>query len=245
MGANIDNVDYQQMIKVANAIATEAASLNTTVNNAFTDMKNMRKDWYGHSYDEFAASANAYIAQLNTCFKFIVTQGPAELAAKAVSYSKGNLHVVNKTGQQSPKNITSITLTNKGTKLRFKSSNIREDESSIKSKFANAESKCDTIKTKLNSIEWESVAGSTTKKELVQKVDTVKNILGTIKSSLSNIINTQQSTIDALEGAAEAVEAGKEITLDIIDAAKNTASSLVSDIQEAASSTWQSLTGKD
>jgi uncharacterized protein YukE len=245
MGANIENVDYENMIKVANEIATEASKLNEDVSQAYQDMKEMSSDWYGNSYDQFANSANQYIAELEKCFRFIVTEGPAELAAKARSYAKGNLTVTNNTGNQSPKSIDAVPLTNKGTKLRFRSSSIASDRSVIESKFTSAEGECDTIVSKLESIEWESVAGNYTKNELKRRVNSVKEIIQLIKGSLKTIIDQQQATIDLLEGAAEAVEAGKEITLDIIDSAQNIAENLVNNIQDAASATWTSLTGND
>lgn len=245
MGANIENVDYENMIRAANAIAGYGVKLNTFVNYAYTDMKEMSKVWYGYSYDQFAKAANTYIEQLNACFRFIVTQGPAELAAKARSYAKGNLSVANNTGKESPKSIEAIPLTNKGTKLRFKSTSIASSRQVIEGRFEAAERECDSIVTKLNSIEWDSVAGNNTKRELKDAVNRVKQMIQAIKKSLKLAITMQQQTIDSLEGAAEMVEAGKEITLDMIDSAQNFAQNLMDDIQDAAASTWQSLTGQD
>lgn len=243
MGAKIDNVDYQDIVNKANQISNLSSEANRAIIDAYQKMKDMSNDWYGNSYDQFAKSANMYIDKLNKCFRACVVQIPTELIAKARSYAKSNLADVGGAMDTSVANITDIPLTNKDTKLRFVSSAISNDQSAIENSFKNAESKCDQVMSTLQSIDWSSVSGSRNKQELKTYIRNIKSIMEQIKASLKTIINNQQATIDLIEGAQEIVEAGKEITEDIIDAAKSSAQSLATEISDAISATWESLTG--
>lgn len=243
MGANIENVDYQDIVNKANQISNLSVEANTAISDAYQKMKDMSNDWYGNSYDKFAKVANSFIEQLNKCFRACIVQIPTELIAKARSYAQSNLSDLGGAMDASVKNLTDISLTNKGTKLKFVSSNVSNDQVSIENSFKIAETKCDEISSTLQSIDWSSVSGSRNKQELKKYLTNIKNIIGTIKLSLKQIINNQQATIDLIEGAQEAVEAGKELTEDIIDAAKSAADSLATEISDAVAATWESLTG--
>ena len=244
MASDVD-VDYDNMVKVANKIASLAEKVNDDVYQAYQQIKQMKSVWFGASYDRFVTTSNSYINQFDRIFKFIVTQGPSELAAKAVSYSHGDLSTTNKAGSHSPKVITDVPLSNKAPKLRFHPSDIATAREQIETKFQNAGDKCDEINELLESVEWESVAATSTKSKMKTSVTNVKTIMGQVKGAMSTIIKNQTDTINAIEGAAEAVEAGKDIVLDIISDGMNKANDLIENIGQAASDTWRSFTGND
>ena len=244
MASNVD-VDYDDMVKKANNIATYASIVNKDICNVYQEIKEMKNVWYGASYDRFVNTSNYFIPDLDKLFRFIVTEGPAELAAKAVSYARGDLSTVNHTGNKSPKKIENVPLSNKAPKLRFQPQNISSAREQMERNFSEAEQECDTIVHILDSVEWESVAASSTKSKMKTSINNVKSIIGKIRQAMSTIITQQTTTINAIEGAAEAVEAGKDIILDMISDKWQNAQQTIQEIGENAHNTWRSMTGKD
>ena len=246
MGAEINEVDYEDLIERANLLVGIAKPANDSVVSGYGKFDDMKNVWFGYSYDVAVNAVNQYVDTLNECFRFLVTQGPSELAAKAVSYSKGDMNAKNHTGNESPREVERAQKSNKAPKLRFQSSRVESTRSDIvDGDFKHAINQMDTYMNVLEGANWDSVAGESTKRELIQKAKTVQSILTHAQSSINGIITNQQNAINAIEGAAEAVEAGKEIVESLTDNAKNAYESFVQGAQEGAQSLWQSLTGQD
>lgn len=52
MGADIKEIDYDQIIVKASQIASAANDMQTAVKAAFQKIDTMRENWFGNSYDK-------------------------------------------------------------------------------------------------------------------------------------------------------------------------------------------------
>lgn len=246
--ADIKEIDYDQMITKASNIASAADDMQKSVKEAFQKIQEMSDSWFGQSYDNFIDTVNMSVTGLNNLFETSVSDIPHEIAAKAKSYASANQATVGASfSEQIALILSELSKTNKGSKLRFRSSEIANYQTQIKTKFENANSCADKalgIAESLSS-DWQSISGDSNIMELKVAFNSVKSILSKLSTALDSQITAQSNTIEALENAANNIAAAKEVTEDIIDGAKEFASSKVAQIQQSASDLWTNLTGKN
>lgn len=246
MGAKIEEVDYDGIMRQANKIADRASNMQNYIKQAFQRMDQMRNNWFGDSYDNFIRGVNMSIPGLNNTFMNTVVTYPMEIAAKARSLASANqAHVSVGLPANTAIQLADITLTGKGSKLRFREDQVRDDQANIKTNFENAKSEVDKAINEANNLksEWQSVSGDRNIQELVQSFNRVKNIIAGLQDSLDSCISAQALTVNALESAAQAVDTAGNIMEDAVDSAKDAVANTVNKIQETAADVWRNLTG--
>lgn len=244
--ADIKEIDYDQIVAKASQIAATANSMQNNIKEAFSLIDSMRDHWFGNSYDNFLNVVNLSTINLNKLFETTVSDIPHEIAAKAKSYAASNQASLSSSlTEQTAIILNEITKTNKGAKLRFKSSEISNDQKAIKAKFdaakedaENAHQQCEALQA-----HWNSISGDTNIRELKNAFTKVKVIIGTISNSLDSQISAQATTINALETAAGAVEAVKNVAENATDTVVDAATNTIHAIQQSASDVWKNLTG--
>ena len=248
MGADIKEIDYDQIIVKASQIASAANDMQTAVKAAFQKIDTMRENWFGNSYDNFINVVNMSIPGLNKIFEVTVSDIPHEIAAKAKSYAASNqLSTSSSLTEQIALILNDVSKTNKGAKLRFRTANVQADQKSIESKFKEAKSAAEKASSTASSLEsvWSSISGDSNIRELKAAFKRLDNILDSLGSALDNQITAQTNTIELLEGAANTVEAAGDVMSDAVDAAKDLGTQAINKIQETASDVWTNLTGKN
>jgi len=248
MGADIKEIDYDQIIVKASQIASAANDMQTAVKAAFQKIDTMRENWFGNSYDNFINVVNMSIPGLNKIFEVTVSDIPHEIAAKAKSYAASNQSSTSSSlTEQIALILNDVSKTNKGAKLRFRTANVQADQKSIESKFKEAKSAAEKASSTASSLEsvWDSISGDSNIRELKAAFKRLDIILDSLGSALDNQITAQTNTIELLEGAANTVEAAGDVMSDAVDAAKDLGTQAINKIQETASDVWTNLTGKN
>lgn len=246
--AKIEEIDYDGIIRKANKIASHADAMQKDIKSAFKEIDNMRTNWFGNSYDNFINTVNMSVILLNKLFETSVSDIPHEIAAKAKSYASSNQATVSAGfNERTAVILSDISKTNKGSKIRFRSSEVSSNQSTIKSKFKNAKSAAQDALTTSNSLgdDWQSISGNTNISELKTAFKKVQSIIEALSDALDSQISAQKSTIDTLETAASTVEATANIVEGAVDTTVNAATSAVNKIQQSAADTWRNLTGKN
>lgn len=246
--ADIKEVDYDQIINKASQIASSANDMQNAVKEAFQKIESMSSNWFGQSYDNFIDTVNLSVSGLSKLFETAVSDIPHEVAAKAKSYASSNQASVGTSfNEQTAIILNELPKTNKGSKLRFRSSEVSSDQQSIKSKFEEAKTAADKALSTSTSLEtdWQSISGDTNIRELKDAFTRVKTILDNLSNALDGQISAQATTIETLETAANAVKAAQDVAENAVDAAKDAATNAVNFIQQSASDLWTNLTGKN
>lgn len=246
--ADIKEIDYDEIIATATMIANSANNMQNAIQEGFRKIGAMSQNWYGNSYDNFVDVVNMSINGLNKLFETTVSDIPHEIAAKAKSYAASNQASVNRSlVEQTALMLAEVEKTNKGSKLRFKSTEVSADQEAIKSKFEDAMSDAGKASDSAESLTevWKSISGDTNIQELKDAFARVMIILSQLSGALDRQISSQKNTIDALEGAANAVSAAKDVVSDAVDNAVDFGANVINNIQESASEVWTNLTGKN
>ena len=246
--AKITEIDYDQMIQKASNIASTADAMQKSIQSAMQKVDSMRNNWFGNSYDIFVDAVNMCLQPLNDIFFTTVSEIPHEIAAKAKSYAKANQTDVSASmAEQEAITLTELTRTNKGSKVRFQSSEVTATQGEIKSKFeeaANSAEKASSISDSL-SADWDSISGDSNIKELKAAFGKLKLLIDALTSKLDSQVTAQASSIEAIETAANAVEAVVKIKEDAVDAAKDAATNATNAINDSANQIWKNLLGKN
>ena len=248
MATDIKEIDYDQIITKASNIAKKADQMQQSVKLAFDEINSMRENWFGNSYDNFIDTVNLSVINLNKLFETTVSDIPHEIAAKAKSYAASNQSTVSSSfSEQMALTLKDLDRTNKGTKLRFRDSEVKSDQKQININFQDAQNFAKDARTEALSLEdvWKSISGDTNIQELKSAFDRVYAILDKLAKALDNQISAQAGVIDALEGAAATVKGAGEVAANAVDSAAEAAQSAVNKIQQSASQTWTNLTGKN
>lgn len=211
--AKIEEIDCEQMITKANHISAAANSMQLYIKEAFQKIDQMREVWYGHSYDNFVIVVNMSISSLNQLFETTVSDIPNEIVAKAKSYALSNQTSISKGwGVQTAIILKAIQKTNKGFKLRFRTSEVSAQQKVIRSKFKEAVAAAQRAKSYASSLEsdWRSISGDTNIRELKTAFEKVKKIIENLSDALDRQISAQADTIEALETAQATVKAARK-----------------------------------
>lgn len=246
--ADIKEVDYDQIINGASQIASAANEMQKCVKEAFIKIESMSNNWFGNSYDNFIKTVNLSIFGLNELFEISVSDIPHEIAAKAKSYASANQASCGASFvEQTAIILSELPKTNKGTKLRFRSTEVLSDQQAIVSEFKQAISNAEKAQNSSVALEqdWQSISGDTNIQELKAAFTTLKEILEGLSDALDGQISAQANVVDILESAANMVQSAKDVVGDKVEAAKDAATSAVDYIQQSASDIWTNLTGKN
>ncbi len=246
--ANIREIDYDQIITKASQIANDANEMQKSIKLAFEKIQSMSNNWFGNSYDNFIDTVNMSITGLNNLFEITVSDIPHEIAAKAKSYAASNQAVASvNLKEQVAIILAKIPITNKGAKLRFKSSEVSTDQAGIKAKFESAKSYADKAKAVAKSLsaDWQSISGDTNIEELVQAFIRVQGIIKALSEALDRQISAQITTIDTIERASNNVDKPFGVLSTMVDTAVTSAKLAQTDIEQSATDLWINLLGKN
>lgn len=241
-------IDTEQMINRASQIAENANEMQNAIKGAFQKIQSMSENWFGQSYDNFIDVVNTSIIALNKLFEISVSDIPHEISSKAQSYAHSNQQPMPAgLREQIALILSELPKTNKGAKLRFRSSEVAADQSAIKSKFEEAKSCADKASTVATSLEsdWQSVSGDNNIRELKEAFKRVKNIVSHLQESLDSQISAQENTISTIENAANAVVASKEVVENAVESTQQAASNAINAIKQSSAEVWTNLTGKN
>ena len=246
--ADIKEIDYDQIVAKASNIAKKADQMQKAVQLAFKEINQMRENWFGLSYDNFINTVNKTIKDLNKLFETTVSDIPHEIAAKAKSYATANDATIS-TGlsEQTAIILQDFIPTNKGTKLRFRETEVRSDQKQININFQDAQTFAQNARAEASSLEdvWKSGAGDTNIQELKDAFDKVIKILEGLDKSLDNFIEAQAGRINRREAQINAVESIKDVIANAIDAAQDEVQSAVNKMKQDAAQSWKNELGRN
>lgn len=246
--ANIDDINYDELINGASKIASLANDMQKNIQQGFQKMDSMREVWFGQSYDNFITAVNLQVVPLNQLFEVLVSDIPHEIAAKARSYAASQQTTVGASfNEQTALILSEIAKTNKGAELRFKTDQVTSAQQEIKNNFQKATDAAEQARETASGLApvWQSISGDSNIAELVLGFTRVMNGNDKLMGLLDGAISQQSSTIETIEGIAGTVEAAKDAVSDGIDAAGDAINQFREKAQDMADQTWKNLTGQN
>lgn len=246
--AKIEEIDYDQIIAKASAIARFANHMQEEVKKAFQEIEQMRENWFGYSYDNFINTVNMSVNGFNKIFEVTVSDIPHEIAAKARSYAAANQTTVsNSLVEQTALMLTDLERTNKGSKLRFRTEEVETHRTNIKKYFDNAKEYANQAKQQAEDLneDWRSISGDTNIAELRLHFSNLNVAVSRIENALDIQVNSQASTIEMIENATNMVKSAKENVSDFVEGVENLGENIKAGIENAKEDLWTNLMGKN
>lgn len=199
--AKIDNVDYEAMPKNARNMRNYGKELNKEAINAFKNVENMHKSWYGDRYNELIKKFNNLVPQMNEMLNLVVTEIPVALENVANNYSQAdkgkNATTVDNTP---PQKITNIAI-HKDVGMRFITAEVQNTQTKVSNNFKNAKAKMDQIASEYNKVKWTSDASVAFKRKFNSLKTNISKSFDDINSSFTKLMNQAKDDIQRTEKA--------------------------------------------
>lgn len=197
--AKINTVDYNDIPKKAKEIRTYGQDINKLMVNAYKDVQNMKKDWYGKRYNTLVDQFNSLTADVNKLLKLVVGDLPYMLETVANNYSQADTGNNATTAQNTaPTKISNLP---KSTEvgMRFISSSVTTTKSKVEKAFNDAVSKMNSIGTTFNKITWTSDAATTFKQDFTKLKNNITASFNSIKTAFNKLVKEATADIEKAE----------------------------------------------
>lgn len=199
--AKIDNVDYEAMPTNARNMRNYGKELNKEAINAFKNVENMHKSWYGDRYNSLVKKFNELVPQMNEMLNLVVTEIPVAIEKVANNYSQAdkgrNVTAVNNTP---PQKITNIA-THKDVGMRFITADVQNTQTKVSNNFKNAKAKMDQIASEYSKVKWTSEAAVAFKRKFNTLKTNISKSFDDINSSFTKLMNQAKDDIQRAEKA--------------------------------------------
>lgn len=199
--ANIQSVDYEKMPSYAKKMREQGNNLNKEITSAYTNLKNMKKSWYGVRYNTLVKSFNKMIPSLNQMLTLVVTDIPFSLETVANNFSSADKGRKVVTATKSPaKKLTNVS-ESKDVGLHFVTSEVDAKRESIAKNFNKAKELMNEIERTYKQINWRSESADAFKAKFTKlKAEIVKSF-ESIENQFRKLMNQALEDMKKTENA--------------------------------------------
>lgn len=199
--AKISTVDYNEIPKRAREIRAYGQDINKLMVNAYKDVQNMKKDWYGQRYNTIVDQFNTLSVNVNKLLKLVVGDLPYALETVANNYAQAdagtNVTIAQNTA---PQNVTSIPRSTE-VGMKFITANVNETKNRVEKQFNDAVGKMNQIGVTFNKITWSSEAATEFKDDFNALKTNISESFNSIKAMFNKLVKEAMADIEKAEKA--------------------------------------------
>lgn len=96
---NINNADYQAMVRAASNIEGKGREMNSVILKAYSEVDGLRATWHGTRYNELIELFNEISTAVNELLKVVAVDIPLALSQAAQNYAtleRDNITIINR-----------------------------------------------------------------------------------------------------------------------------------------------------
>lgn len=201
MAVTGENIQYQDFKKVAANMRAKGQSLKTDLNNAYTEVGKMSKDWYGSRYNSLVEQFQKLQPKLDEIIKIVITDLPYAIEEAARNYEKFESGSAKTTATKT--NAGNITKLNKSSQpgMRFMETDVKKCKNMVEDKFKAAKKNMTSIEDEFKKITWQSNSATVFKTKFSTLKGDIDEALGKIITDFDTLITDTITDIKNVESA--------------------------------------------